>query len=690
MELFNRRYICFICFAFIITAFGLTFFGDLVKIATAIIAALALVASATVFALKKKRRFEALFALLVSFAVSISAFSSYFFVSRAINEAKSMLGENTVHVRIVSQIGKNEYNARLLRVGDREADIKSELIFETDASLEYGDELIMNADIELSDDSRDRSRLLAIAARDDSKVYINRAEVKNYFSADGLSALCSSLQNAFSNHVDRTFGDHSALAKGLLVNDTSDIDTKTQTDFKRSGTSHILAVSGMHIALLMGAVELLLRKIEIKKEIRIVLISILSIFFLALTGFVASAVRSVLMLFAVYVCYIFYEENDSITALFASIAIIILFSPFAVYDLGMWMSFLATLGILAVYPYFDERMPYPRQRNLLVRYSLRLLAWIAKTLMLTVIANFFLLLIMWSVFGVASLSTLPCNLLLAPIVTVLMPLCALSTVLGFIPYVSIPFVFVTSKLFDVMMSIVRYFSEIRLGMVSLKYEFAGILIVLFAVTVSVMLVIRFKRKLLIFVPFVSFVVAFAICLSVFNLNARPVVWCVKSGDAEMIFISYASECSVVDVGDSNTLSGRRVTKYMSKYATEIDEYFITALDEKDANTIENVCKNTVIRKLYIPKTVDSAELAICYDILKCAEKYNISVETYGDGTNVEICNGVRFNYTDDGGFSIKSDKVDVKREAQGVVCYYKDVRYEVQYNGILSREIPLN
>ena len=690
MELFKRRYICFICFAFVVTAFGLTFYGDAVKIATAIIAALALVVSGVVFVKKKNRRFEALFALLISLAVSISAFTSYFFVSRAIKEAKSLLGENTVQVRIVSRIGEKEYNARLLRAGEREVDIKSELIFETDASLEYGDELIMNADIELSDDTRDYSKLLAIAASDESKVYINRAEVKNYFSADGLSALCSSLQNAFSNHVDKTFGDHSALAKGLLVNDTSDIDAKTQTDFRRSGTSHILAVSGMHIALLMGAVELLLRKIEVKKEIRIVLISILSIFFLALTGFVASAVRSVLMLFAVYVCYIFYEENDSITALFASIAIIILFSPFSVYDLGMWMSFLATLGILAVYPYFDERMPYPKQKNLFVRYSLRLLVWVAKTLMLTVIANFFLLLIMWSVFGVASLSTLPCNLILAPIVTVLMPLCALSTVLGFIPYVSIPFVFVTNKLFDVMMSIVRYFSEIRLGMVSLKYEFAGILIVLFAVVVSVMLVISFKHKLLIFAPMISFVVVFAICLSVFNLNSRPTIWCARSGDAEMIFIGYASECSVVDVGENNTLSGKRVTKYMSKYATEIDEYFITTLDEGDAATIEGVCKNTVIRKLYIPKIVDSTELAICYDILKCAEKYNISVEVYENGDNVEICNGVLFSHSEDDVVSIKSDKVEVKKENQIIVCSYKDIRYEVQYKDYLSKEIPLN
>ena len=498
MELFNKRYICFICFAFVLTAFLMTFCGSIVKIVAGGLALITFIALLMAFFKTKKFKFQVLFALLVSFAISLSAFSSYFVISRAQSRAETLRGQNTVLVRIVSQNDEEKYGVRLLRVGDENVNIKAELNFETKENLEYGDELIMNADIDEASDIRDRSKLISLAHIEESEVYIKRAEAKNYFSVDGILALCYSLQDNFSNHVDTVFGEHAALAKGLLINDTSDIDRKTNTDFKRSGTSHILAVSGMHIALLMGALEILLRKVHVKKEIRIVVISIASLFFLALCAFVASAVRSVLMLFAVYLCYILYEENDSITALFASIAIIILCSPFSVYDLGMWMSFLATLGILAVYPYFDERMPYPKQDNLFVRYSLRFLIWIAKTLILTIIANFFLLPIMWCFFGAVSLSTVPCNLILSPIVTVLMPLCAVSTLLGFIPYASIPFVFVTNKLLDVMMAIVRYFSEMRFGVVSLKFEFANVLIILLAISISVMLVIKFKHKLIIF------------------------------------------------------------------------------------------------------------------------------------------------------------------------------------------------
>ena len=690
MELFNKRYLCFICFAFMLTSFFLTFYGGAVKLIVGGIATVGLIVALICFIKAKKQKFMALFALLVCLAVSVSAVSSYFFVTRKINEAKSLIGTNTVLVKIVSREYDDKYSVRLLRAGDREVDIKASLYINSDELFEYGDEVIVNAKIYESMYSSDKSRLLTLSSLGNSEIYVNKAEIKNYFSYDGFMSISQALRDKFSAHVDKVFGDYSGLAKGLLVNDKSDIDQGTENDFKRSGTSHILAVSGTHIALLMGAVELFLRKIEVKKKVRMAVVSILSIFFLALTAFEASAVRSVLMLFAVYLCYILYEENDSITALFASVTAIILFSPFSVYDLGMWMSFLATLGILVVYPYFDEKMPYPKQENPFIRYPLRMLIGIAKALMLTVIANFFLLPIMWYFFGAISVSTLPCNLILGPIVTVLMPLCALSTVIGLIPYASIPFVYLTDRLFDLMMLIVRYFSEMRFGVVSLRHAFAGVLITLLTVALIVMLVIKLKHKLLIFAPMLAFVLAFTVCFAIFNYNSRPYVQCVSEGESEIIFVNYGAECSVLDVGVDNSDTAYDVLRYMSNYATEIDEYFIVSLGEKDIETLEYVCKNTIIRKIYLSKSLNKGEILYYYEILKCAEKYNISIELYDAENNVEICNGVAFSYSADEGFLISSDKVELKREGERIACVYGSERYDVGYTNGVSNVIPLN
>ncbi len=690
MELFRRRYLCLISFIFLLSAWLMTFLSGGEKIVVGIIAAIGMIIGAIFTIILKNRKFMPLLCGALCLAVSVSAFSSYLFISRPESEADSLVGKNTVWIRIINQTNEDKYDVRLLRVGDEYVNIKSELYIDNIGELEYGDELIFNAEIERATDVRERSKLISLAVTEEDRVFVRKPESKNYFSIDGISSFCHEMQDAFSDHIDKVFGDHAAIAKGLLVNDTRDIDDRTDTAFKRSGTSHILAVSGMHISLLMGALELVLRSLHVKKTIRIALISVVALFFLGLTAFAASAVRSVIMLYLVYACYIFYEENDAQTSLFVSISLIVLLSPYSVYDLGMWMSFLATLGLLVVYPQFSDRLPYPKQKNPIVRYTLRGLLWCAKTLMITIVANFFLLPIMWAYFGTISISTLPCNLILSPIVTVLMPLCAISAIVGVIPYVGVPFVFATNKLIDVMMAIVNYFAEVRFGVVSLKFEFASLLVILFTVVFAVMLVIKLKHKSMIFVPMGSFALSFAVCLMIFNATAELSMEYVEYYNASAVFITNGTECSVVNIGEKDYLSGGLILRNVSKYATEIDEYIIANPDEGNLKALDTVCKNTVVRKVIIPKTLESGDLPIYSDIFECAEKYNITIELFDYGENVAITDDVRFCYTIENGVFVGNDKANLTSSGESVVYTYGERSSAIPKNGQTYEFLPLN
>ena len=690
MELFYRRYLCLISFVFLFSAFLMTLFSGTVKLAVGIVSALGVILCIVLAILKKKHRFISLLSSMICIAVSVSALSSYFVISRAEDEANSLLGENTVWVRVINENYDGEYDVRLLRVGDKYVNIKAELSFDGVDELDFGDELIFNAAIERASDNSERSKLISLAVTEEDRVFIKKSENISYFSVDGISALCHGMQEAFSNHVDSVFGDHSAIAKGLLVNNTEDIDARTKTAFKRSGTSHILAVSGMHISLLMGAIDIFLRALRVRKGARIAVVSVCALLFLVIAAFAASAVRSVIMLYAVYLCYILYEENDAQSSLFVSISLIVLFSPYSVYDLGMWMSFFATLGLLVVYPQFSDRLPYPKQKNRLVRYSLRALSWCARALVLTSVANFFLLPIMWYFFGSISISALPCNLILSPIVTVLMPLCAITTVVGAIPYVGIPFVFLSNKLIDLMMLVVNYFAEMRFGVVSLNFEFAAILVVLFAASLAVMLVIRLKHKSLIFVPMLAFVLSFGICLAVFNATSSPELTYLKSRDAELVFVSNGTECSVIDIGEYDGLKGQLIVRNMSKYATEIDEYIIANPDNNDAKALERVCKNTVVRKVVIPKTLENKDLTIYNEIFKCAEKYNIQIILFDFDESVEICNNVRFCYNANDEIYIGSDTAYISGATDNISYTYGARSVTIAKGNRIHQNLPLD
>lgn len=690
MELFNRRYLCFIAFAFAFSSFLCCFVSGAIKIAVVGASAALLLGFCFIFIRSKRTKFFALFSALLCLVVLLSSLSSYLFITRAENEADSLCGQNTVMVKILSLEDENTYDTRLIRVGDREVNVRAKLLINIEKDFEYGDEIIIKANLVKGTDIFDRSRLIVVLADvDDVGVYLNPVEEKNYFSIDGIRVLCASLRNVFGDFVDNAFDDYGGMVKGLLVNDKSDIDAKTYLDFRRSGTSHILAVSGTHIALLMGALELLLRKLSVKKEIRIVLVSVFALLFLALAAFAASAVRSVIMLYAVYLTYLLAEENDSITALFVSIALIILFSPFSVYDLGMWMSFFATLGILTAYPQFEKFMPYPKQKNLFVRYSLRFIIAIAKAVMVTVVANFFLLPVMWYFFGAVSLSSIPCNLILTPIVALLMPLCAVATALSFIPYLGTALVWMTKRLIDLMLFVVRIFSEARFGVVSLYFIFAGVLITLFSAVMIVLLIVKLKRKVLIFVPMLAFTVAFVACFSVYSATAEPEIRYVKDGKSEFIFVNMGAECSVISVNGNYIYDSVCVEDNMSKYATEIDNYFILNPAKIDGHIIDKLLKSTVIRNIYIPKNVNYSELMSFKNVFVCAEKYNINIEFYNTNEIVEICNGVSFCEISSGMSAIASSSAYVEISEESIFYGRDGKRREIYRLDEISVTLPL-
>ena len=205
-----------------------------------------------------------------------------------------------------------------------------------------------------------------------------------------------------------------------------------------------------------------------------------------------------------------------------------------------------------------------------------------------------------------------------------------------------------------------------------------------------MLVIKFKHKLVIFIPMVSFVIAFAVCVAVFNYTSKPNAKCIKIYSSEIIFVNNGSECNVIDVGKGYLRKGKSVLKNMSKYATEIDEYFIVEPDDKHIDVLETVCENTIIRKLYLPKVLVNADLSVYYKILKCAEKYNISVELYENDCNVEICNSVFFNYIASNEISISSQSVVLTRLGSQILCEYQNNFYDINYKDGVSKTIPLN
>lgn len=191
---------------------------------------------------------------------------------------------------------------------------------------------------------------------------------KSYYLSNGYSARLSDLTDVTVtgksiDYLDRFFTDlrikicntlklrtdfeTGAFLSALIVGDRSDLDGITKLNFSRLGISHILALSGMHLAILSIAVNALLIRIGLKKKIRLGIMIVLIVFYMSLTGFMPSVLRSGIMLIISSALFLISKKSDPVTSLCISVALIVLFNPTSIFDLSLWLSAFATLGVIA-------------------------------------------------------------------------------------------------------------------------------------------------------------------------------------------------------------------------------------------------------------------------------------------------------------------------------------------------------
>ena len=643
MELFKRRYLCFIAFIFILVSFISYSFAGSLKLIAIIALFAALIGAVLLFALYRKRRFTFLI-VLISVATALSAVAhSFLFVSIPAYKAKQYKGEFAAELEIISleysDGESSEYTVRLTEAKGEAPNIKAYLVCDFPTDLNCGDRIIAlvdSEDVEPKGYSIGKDILLMLSCDASQPILYAEAEEYPAFSIDGIKNKASELRAAFGRYVDGIFGDSSALVKGMLVNDKSGMSVYTKTQFSRAGAAHLLAVSGLHVSLLLGALELLLKKLLAPKPLRIALLSVAGVVLLALTDFSPSAVRSVLMLIAVYVNYLFSEESDAPTSLFVAVALIILFSPFSVTDIGMWLSFLATLGLVTVYPVFERKIPYIEKSRKLSRKLLRFGTSVLKAALITVVANIFTLPVMWYCFGSVSLSSLPCNLILTPLVAVFMPIAVLALIFGKVALLGNALVFMTNCASSLILGTVSAFADIRGATLSLEYPFVPPLIITFAVSMSVLMLIKLRKKLFIALPPIALAVSFAIALGVFALTDKTEIKYVGWGENELFFIEKAGVSSVCDISSGRASAYNLLIAETCEYSAEIENYVITHPHAQHPTMLRRLYENKIVRKLYLPLIENAETLSVLKEIYDVASGYNTEIIFYKNGETIPL------------------------------------------------------
>ena len=137
-----------------------------------------------------------------------------------------------------------------------------------------------------------------------------------------------------------------ALARGFVLGDDSDIDDRTVEDFRRSGLSHLLAVSGQNVVLLALLAIPFLSLLGVGPRARLLAIAVLILIYIPLAGGGPSIQRAGVMGIAGLVAVAATSAPSRVYALVLAAMITLGLNPRASADIGWQLSFAAVIGIM--------------------------------------------------------------------------------------------------------------------------------------------------------------------------------------------------------------------------------------------------------------------------------------------------------------------------------------------------------
>ena len=167
----------------------------------------------------------------------------------------------------------------------------------------------------------------------------------NFIISAGISTRQSIIEivNKFLNK------DTAPLLNGILIGHRQDIATSEQEAFRRAGLTHIMAVSGAHVAFFIFPLLAILKWVGFKRRYIYIVIMLLLWVFVFVTGFSPSVLRAVIMANIVFFAKIIKRETDFFSSISFTAMLLLIFNPFNVFRVSFLLSFAATLSIVMFY-----------------------------------------------------------------------------------------------------------------------------------------------------------------------------------------------------------------------------------------------------------------------------------------------------------------------------------------------------
>ena len=629
MHIFKDRPLALSCCLFAAVAALARLMSVSVQIICIIASVLSLIAVIFLFLKTQKRAvFLAIFLLI---ATTLALVSSYLFFQVRYQNWQNRIGEECVVEGVVleRETGK-PYQSTLIAeihtVNGKSCFADVRLQFPYASSLQVGDRFCLTgvgAPFETKYMQNEKINsikdgiLLCITSED-----MENCELLEDGGAFSLRATLSRWNFAVSYYLEQAVGgEEGKLAAALLFGTRDHLSGDTSLAFRRAGVSHLLALSGLHVSILIAALELFLKALYCPKRVRAILVFTIAFGYLFFTGASPSIARAVLMLGVLTLGYYWNTDYDSFTAVSVVLAILLFISPNAILDMGLWLSFVAATSIVIFLPAFEVVQNYLYDTLTISPKLIKMISGVITAVIVGLAANLALLYLQAVFFGEVSLGSVPATLVLSIPTTLLLVLSVITLIL---PPVGI----VTAFVGKTMLTVTEWFSGIDgilIPLGDILTQICALAVLLSLVFIAVVKLKRVHRWLLL--PLVLSVITVLMSFCVTYLPNRGTSFSfVHAGGGDLILFTDKGKSVMIDFSDGTAGGGVQLLDIASELrVTELDDLVLTHYHNRDTYFILSMARRMRVKTLHLPHPNSDKERAIAIQLTKEAERHGITV-----------------------------------------------------------------
>lgn len=375
--------------------------------------------------------------------------------------------------------------------------------------------------------------------------------------------------------------------EALILGKTSNIEEDIKESYQVNGISHLLAISGAQIAILSTIIMFLLNKI-LNKNISHLITCILLIFYLFITNFEPSILRSVIFFILLTINKIFQLKLDTLSILIMTASFLLMINPYFIYSLGFLLSFTVSFYLILF-----KKIIFQNENYFIKTLNISLIAFLSSA---PIIINSFFTLNLLSLF---------INLYFSALMSIIYPISLLT-------FIYKPLDKVLLFLINIMENASLKFSALSIFNISLCH-LNLIFVIVYYIVITTILYFYSKGKNYIYIFFMILIIHH----NINYLNIIPTLTMIDVGQGDSVLLKLKNNNNIlIDTGgivrwDNKTpynLSKNVLIPYLkAEGVTKIDYLILTHGDYDHAGESLNLIKDFKVKHIILNKENNSLE-----------------------------------------------------------------------------------